>query len=309
MEPVISDDYLREEEREGFVIPEKMKRSWATKLKLLCRIDEILTRYGLTWYVDYGTLLGAVRHRGFVPWDDDMDISMPRRDYDIALQILARELPADAHVSFFGQTDFEVPWSYVNNRQNTDLGDDYVPADPSERGVFLEIHETLYEAIQNYASVERENRVPEYAAVIRDLTGQELPTDERFRPALCMLQDALAKLYPKEQSIGIENIANMAHHARDRWRNHSVYDGTLYLPFEMIEVPVPVGYEELLMNTFGAGWTTPVKHTATHGYPFYQDQERMIEEHRAAMGRGGEQYRETGPRGSGDGNAFVGGIQ
>ena len=305
MIPEIPENYLIEEEREGFLITEKMKRSWATKLKLLCMIDDICSRFGLRWYADYGTLLGAVRHRGFIPWDDDMDISMPRRDYDIALQILRQELPDECNVSFFGKTDFVVPWSYVNNRRRTDLGDDpveaaitekyygnpfrdcidiypldNVPADPEERSVFLEIHETIFEAIQNYEVVRREGRLEEYADVIRELTGQQLPVDENFRPCLCALQESLAKLYPREQSVGVDNIANMAHHARDRYRSYDIYEDTVMLPFEMIEVPVPIGYEKILRNNFGDGWTAPLKNAASHDYPFYREQEELIREHK-----------------------------
>jgi len=52
-------------------------------LEILLCFDEFCTRHNLTYSLTYGTLLGAVRHKGFIPWDDDIDVAMPRSDYDI----------------------------------------------------------------------------------------------------------------------------------------------------------------------------------------------------------------------------------
>ena len=51
-------------------------------LDVLIYLDKVCSKYGLKYFIVDGTLLGAVRHKGFIPWDDDIDVWMPRADYD-----------------------------------------------------------------------------------------------------------------------------------------------------------------------------------------------------------------------------------
>ena len=66
---------------------------WAHLLTLLDEVDAICKRHGLRYYVTDGNALGAVRHKGFIPWDDDLDISMPRPDYEKFCEYANSELP------------------------------------------------------------------------------------------------------------------------------------------------------------------------------------------------------------------------
>lgn len=62
-------------------------------LSMMVDFDAVCRKHGLTYYMSGGTLLGAVRHSGFIPWDDDIDVVMPRKDYDRLPAIMAAEYP------------------------------------------------------------------------------------------------------------------------------------------------------------------------------------------------------------------------
>ena len=104
-----SEDYFREEWREGFFIENKMKRAWAAELEVLEEIDRICKKHKIQYFADSGTFLGAVRHQGFIPWDDDLDIVLLKRDCKRLERILER-LDSEEYVYHSMRTDVE----YVN---------------------------------------------------------------------------------------------------------------------------------------------------------------------------------------------------
>ena len=64
-----------------------------TELDILQVVAAFCSKHGIRWWLDGGTCLGAMRHRGFIPWDDDLDIGMPRADYDLLMANAKEWLP------------------------------------------------------------------------------------------------------------------------------------------------------------------------------------------------------------------------
>ena len=90
---VFSPDFFREETRCDFLVTTERKKIWAVELDLLMQFDRVCRKHGLRYFMFVGSLLGAIRHRGFVPWDDDIDLVLPRDDYETMLK-LGDEFPA-----------------------------------------------------------------------------------------------------------------------------------------------------------------------------------------------------------------------
>lgn len=107
------------------------------ELEMLSFIHEFCTRYGLRYYLAYGTLIGAVRHKGFIPWDDDVDIAMPRKDF----LKLCEVLPSNSHytlVSSYTTKDYTVPFAKLYDNR-TRLIQDYNFIERVELGVYIDI--------------------------------------------------------------------------------------------------------------------------------------------------------------------------
>ena len=106
---------------------------------LLQEFDRVCKKLNITYFLFAGTLLGAVRHKGFIPWDDDLDVLMPRKDYKRLLQ----DGPALLGEKFFLQGEFSqhFPMFFSKLRLNgTTCLEKYFPKDPLvHQGVYMDI--------------------------------------------------------------------------------------------------------------------------------------------------------------------------
>ncbi len=101
----------------GNIEPNDLRKAQGIMLDMLVEFDKICQKFDLTYWLDSGTLLGAVRHKGFIPWDDDIDISMPIEDYE-KFQKIAQNVLSDDIFFQTKESDPAFKFDYIKLRSN-----------------------------------------------------------------------------------------------------------------------------------------------------------------------------------------------
>ena len=295
------DGYFREETREGFVIAEDMKRAWAAQLEVLEEVKRVCEILGIKFFADWGTLLGAVRHHGFIPWDDDMDIAMLREDYMRFLSEAPVLLEKYYEIKsvYNDPEDDTIKARIINGRHicfEPDflarfhgcpyvVGIDIFPVDnitDDKRALDKQI-ESLRFLLRTAESVPEKGpygaEVLELMKKIEKTFGIPVNYNNRLKHELKKIYDIVCSLYHDENSAEVCSMIDFAegwdYHAKREW-----YEDICELSFENTTIPVPEGYDGLLQIKYGKDYMTPRNVGSSHDYPFYKSQ---IEELRLVM--------------------------
>ena len=269
---------LEPETRRGYFISAEMKKIWAVEIELLVKLLEVCNKYNLKIWAEGGTLLGAVREGGFIPWDDDIDVAMLRDDYDKLLNISQTEFTSP----YFFQSGYsdEFPCGFSKLRK-----DGTAAILPSEiyksfhQGIFIDIFcydaiaedETIFlsqkkEALfklrelkmycQSYFSISN----PKHN--IKWLKARRRIKQKGFAESFKEYEDIFRKVRIQDNKY-ISFIAFFYDLEKFK-RNKEWYNGTLFFPFEDITIPIPIGYDAILTKQYG-DYMRPAKVRTMHG--------------------------------------------
>ena len=268
------NDIDRDEMRSGFLVTTDRKKLWNAQINLIIEFQRICKKHGLRFWAHSGTLLGAVRHRGFVPWDYDIDLAMFRDDYEKFKAVAKKEISYPYYVDIYYENEDCPPKNaYITfpNLPFMKLRD--------ERTTMLEEEPKLYQCVSidifpldSFPPFEDKSAELKFLALKdlvfatcwRDLLkflfqnpNHQTVLDRNFLEKFMQLPlktrgeifDAEAyKLYSTSKYVScfyLKNVADNILYERE-W-----YDETVYLPFENIEIPAPKKFNGVLTAYYG----------------------------------------------------------
>ena len=291
------NSYFENEVRDGFYVPSMMKRVWAAQLEILEEIDKICRKHNIPYFVDWGTLLGAVRHGGFIPWDDDMDISMKREDYNRFVTLVHKELP-EGYSVLNRKTNPEYKEIFVRVLNGTRINFeeaflekfhgcpyvvgvdvfplDYIAKNPQDekfRCKLIQWVQSLARALESgNCDVEWQEQ---YLKRIEEMCHVMINREESLTAQLYRILDGLYSLYTDTDA---DELTMMPLWLGKKYFKvpKSYYQNTVMIPFENTKVPVPAQYDAVLKRKYG-DYMRLVKGVGAHDYPFYHGQEKAME--------------------------------
>ena len=302
----LPDHFLDEEERCGYIVSHEMKKVWAVMLDLLAEFDRVCKKYGIRYFACGGTALGAVRHKGFIPWDDDVDLLMFREDYNKLKEVASIEFT----YPYFFQNKYTDPTAndFLAKLRNSDttafLSAEKDSVFPYNKGIFIDIFcvdnvpddKAIREKFFNVLEEKRQD-VIKYGQKLGIYSAVTNPMERAIKHVLYYLLKYNRKLYLskyKEMFSEFESLCSSYANYNTKYVSSYVFGpkeelfkekndfkAVIECDFEFMKVPICSGYHHYLTDTFG-DYMQFVKGTSWHSAIFF-DTDKSYTEYTGAL--------------------------
>lgn len=235
----------------------------ALEVKRICR------KYNLKYFLTYGSMLGAVRHHGFIPWDDDLDIGMPREDYEKFVNLCSSELDEDYQlITWENDKDYANIYAKMMIRGSKYEEHEMRYADAT-KGIFIDVFPYDHYPRGNTSVLRKKIKILRfmiyskckyafdnysifYKAMSRVLRIILIPVTKKY---LCNILGNVEKKY---NSIDCEKIINYNAGSRGKdWIYSEDIDELIEVDFEGYRFNIIKNYDEFLSHYYGDYMTPP----------------------------------------------------
>lgn len=262
--------FFKEEVRCGFKVTEKLKKTWAVEIDLLDQLIKVCKKYDLKLFVFAGTLLGAVRHKGFIPWDDDLDVIMTRQDFTKLQEVAMKEFKYPYFLqSSSSDKQYLIGYGRLRNSLTTAHILDYRSKNYNE-GIYIDVY-VADGCVNDDKLLNKQLKKLDYLQRIANLYRKNNDAPSRTKRWLKSVfiffcSHSIFKLFRMEKvddyyfkeltkytetSDWLSTITHTFSIVRRSEFRQIEFDNIIYLPFESIMVPVPKGYDEMLKRMYG----------------------------------------------------------
>ena len=265
---VIPASFLQPEERSGFLVNEKRKKGWIVCLDLLLELDRVCKKYNLTYFLGFGSLLGAIRHKGFIPWDDDLDVVMPRKDYNVLLT-LADEFK---HPYFLQIPETDPGYYHTHAKIRNSNTSAFTPMTGYEgfnQGLWIDIFQLdnfiLEDGLERYEKIKSLN-IDEGTQMRVHNPNLDENNRERVRQYLLRGVDPMQtykeveRIASKYKDVKTEYVSTIVVSIYDYERNiyfSEDFKESIQAEFEFLTFPIPKGYDRVLKTIYKNYWEFP----------------------------------------------------
>lgn len=258
----------------GYKVTTKAKKVWQTELNLLEEFSRVCKKHHIKWFLIGGSLLGAIRHNGFIPWDDDIDIGMFREDYNKLLKIANKEFKKP----FFFQTPYTDHIYRGHAHLRMDGTTAILPIDIGKnhhQGIFIDIFpfdeypDTKHKWNKHFYHIRELQCL--FEDYFNDYFNNDKVKKEHTRARVIVRLLGFKRLYRHYEKICSKfngrssgNVGNLSFIYGARVQPRDLLKKLTTHKFEYLTVPIPVEYDKLLKNMYG-DYMKPVKSPTTHG--------------------------------------------
>ena len=259
-------NFLDAEVRDEFTVNTERKKIWAVELQLLNELLRVCDKHNIRVYAYAGTLLGAVRHHGFIPWDDDADVCLLHDDYIKLCKVAADEFKEP----FFFQTaltDRKYFFRFARLRKSDTTGLILGQESPEyNNGIFLDIF-ILNGLTDNKLLLKKQLFEMKITWKLCRAYIADLNTKPYYkRPIIWLARSIEHLLVSYEKLVDLnskvqgrydnkaEKVALMTHGKKmmqKYWCDKDDFLEPKYMPFENLQLPVPRNYEAFLTHAYG----------------------------------------------------------